>query len=135
MLERLSRLEENVAQLQRFRATHRLEAVRADRHLEWSLRYGLLEAIQIVIDVSCHLVSRDNLGVPASYGECIEILQREGYIDDSLAQTLLSMVGLRNVLVHEYVHVELESLYSLLDRLDDFKAFIRQIASYLQDGR
>ena len=134
MLERLSRLEENLIQLQRFRDIHSLEDVRGDRHLEWSLRYGLLEAIQIVIDVSCHLVSRDNLGMPASYSECIELLQRAGYIGDSLARVLVSMIGLRNILVHEYIHVELESLYGLLDRVDDFKAFMREIAPYLSQG-
>ena len=134
MLERLQRLEENIVQLQRFRDMHSLEDVRRDRHLEWSLRYGLLEAVQVVIDVSCHLVSRDNLGMPSSYSECIELLQRAGYISDSLANILLGMVGLRNILVHEYIRVELEKLYDLLNRTDDFKAFVKEITPYLSHG-
>ena len=131
MLERLQRLEENILQLRRFREIHREEDVSKDRHLEWALRYGLLEAIQIVIDVSCYLVSRDNLGAPSSYGECIELLQQAGYIDDSLADILLGMVGLRNILVHEYIHVDVQRLYSLLDRIDDFSAFVREVVPHL----
>ena len=134
MFERLQRLEENIVQLQRFHDMHSLEDVRKDRHLEWSLRYGLLEAIQIVVDVSCHLVSRDNLGMPSTYSECIELLQQAGYIRDTLASTLLGMVGLRNILVHEYIRIELERLYNLLDRIDDFRAFAKEITPYLSQG-
>ena len=134
MLERLQRLEENIVQLQRFRDMHSLEDIHKERHLEWSLRYGLLEAIQIVIDVSCHLISRDNLGMPSSYSECIELLQQAGYISDSLADILLGMVGLRNILVHEYIHIEPEKLYDLLNRTDDFKAFVKEITPYLSHG-
>ena len=134
MFERLQRLEENIVQLQRFRDMHSLEDARKDRHLEWSLRYGLLEAIQIVVDVSCHLVSRDNLGMPSTYSECIELLQQAGYIRDTLASTLLGMVGLRNILVHEYIRIELERLYNLLDRIDDFRAFAKEITPYLSQG-
>ncbi|RKY01130.1 DUF86 domain-containing protein [Candidatus Poribacteria bacterium] len=133
MLERLQRLEENVVQLRRFRETYSEEDVRRDRHLEWALRYGLLEAIQIVIDVSCYLVSRDNLGVPSSYRDCIELLWRAGYISDSLAEVLLGMVGLRNILVHEYIRVDVRRLYGLLDKLDDFKTFAREISFYLKE--
>ena len=46
MLERLQKLEENLLHLRRFRETYSEEDVRRDRHLEWALRYGLLEAIQ-----------------------------------------------------------------------------------------
>ena len=84
-----------------------------------------------MIDVCCYLASRDNLGTPASYGECVELLRKAGYIGDSLAQTLLGMVGLRNILVHEYIQVDVERFYGLLDRIDDFKAFIREIAPRL----
>ncbi|MGQ9548635.1 MAG: type VII toxin-antitoxin system HepT family RNase toxin [Roseiflexus sp.] len=130
MLERLQRLEVNIRELQRFRQTYTREDVRRDPHLEWALRYGLLEAVQIVIDVSCHVVSRHNLGLPATYAECVDRLHRAGYLDDRLANTLSGMVGLRNILVHEYVSVDHERLYELLDRLDDLRWFAQQIEPY-----
>ncbi|MFP4395050.1 MAG: HepT-like ribonuclease domain-containing protein [Anaerolineales bacterium] len=72
MLEKLQRLENNVAQLRRFQAKYTMQNVRADTHLAWALRYGLFEAIQIIIDVSCHLVTREGLGTPRNYAECIQ---------------------------------------------------------------
>ena len=79
MQARLQQLEANVRELQRFRQTYALETINRDLHLQWALRYGLLQAIQIVIDISCHVVSRKNLGTPATYAECIELLHRAGY--------------------------------------------------------
>ncbi len=130
MLERLQRLEATTRELQRFRRTYTRADVRRDPHLEWALRYGLLEAIQIVIDISCHVVSHHNLGVPATYAECVDRLHHAGYLDDRLADVLSGMVGLRNVLVHEYISVDPERLYELLDRLDDFRRFAEQIEPY-----
>ncbi|GAB4559027.1 MAG: hypothetical protein Kow0047_04590 [Anaerolineae bacterium] len=93
---------------------------------------GLLEAIQIVIDVSCHLVSEKNLGAPNTYAECIELLRRARLLDDHLADAVSGMVGLRNVLVHEYVSVSTEHLYQLLDHLEDFRAFAEQVHPHIK---
>jgi len=132
MQARLQRLEANVRELQRFRQTYALETINRDLHLQWALRYGLLEAIQIVIDISCHVVSRKNLGTPATYAECIELLHHASYLDDNLSNILSSMIGLRNILVHEYTSIQIERLYGLLDRLDDFRDFAMQIGRHLQ---
>ena len=41
------------------------------------------------------------------------------------------MVGLRNILVHEYISVDPGRLYELLERLDDFRRFAEQIRQYI----
>jgi uncharacterized protein YutE (UPF0331/DUF86 family) len=100
--ERLARLEVAIHELERLRRMYSPDDVYRNRHLDWALRYGLLEAIQIVIDVSCHLAARRNLGTPANYAECIRLLRKAGLLDEALASALVRMVGLRNILVHEY---------------------------------
>ncbi len=118
-------------ELARFRQMYSPEDVRRDPHLEWALQYGLLEAIQIVIDLSCHIVSARNLSVPATYAECVGLLSRAGLLSGDVAKTVAGMVGLRNIIVHEYISVELKRVYDLLDRLDDFRAFAAQIQPYV----
>src|SRR3990172_12699318 len=117
MFHRLQLLEDNVKQLAALRNRYGLHDIKADKTKEWALRYGFLESVQIVIDISCHLVSKYNLGNPASYAECIELLKKFNYIDETLASKLAGMIGLRNILAHEYVTVEAEKLYALLDNL------------------
>ena len=131
MLERLKRLETNIVELTKFRKEITLHDVMHDKTKEWALRYGLLEAIQIVIDIACYVVSKYNLGNPETYAECIELLQKNGYINNTLAMKLKGMVGLRNILVHEYIEVQPQKLYDLLEKLDDFKKFITSVKEYL----
>ena len=127
MLERLNQLEINIVELEKFHNDNELNEVKDNLQLQWILRYGLFESIQIVIDISCHLVTKYNLGNPRTYGECVEILQKEGYLQSSVANKLLSMIGLRNLLVHEYVEVKVEKLYNLLNSLDDFNSFAQEV--------
>ena len=67
MLERLNQLEINIIELEKFKSSYTVENLKSDLQIQWSLRYGLLESIQIIIDLACHLVAENNLGNPKSY--------------------------------------------------------------------
>lgn len=123
MLERLQQLENNISGLKNLKDEYKIEAVKKDQKKEWALRYGLLESIQIMIDIACHIVTHQNLGNAETYAECIELLHKFDYIDEELEKSLKGMAGLRNILVHEYVAVDIDQLYGFLNELDDFDQF------------
>jgi len=125
--ERIKRLEENLITLEEFRKNTSLEDVLEDKIKQWALRYGILECIQEVVDISCALVSSNNLGSPKNYRECIEILIKNGYIPEDLGKRLINMIGLRNLLVHEYMKIDLSRLYEFLNNVGDFREFIYYI--------
>ena len=129
MLDRLHQLEDNIAELLQFKIKNSFEDIKGNKSIEWSLRYGFLETIQIIIDISCHLASKYNLGNPKSYSECIELLSKYKYIDEGLNEKMVGMVGLRNILVHEYINIDLHQLYDLLNNIEDFKEFVKKIKS------
>jgi len=131
MPERLPQLETYISELHSLRESYKFEDIKGDLTRQWALRYGLLESIQITIDISCHLVVHLNLGNAKSYSDCIDLLQKFGYLDKPLSDNLKSMVGLRNILVHEYVNVDIEQLYTMLDHLNDFGSFSKAVAPYL----
>ncbi|MDL1956558.1 MAG: DUF86 domain-containing protein [Candidatus Desulfofervidus auxilii] len=131
MYERLITLERNIAELKNFKIEHTLEDVLSNKTKEWALRYGFLESIQIIIDIACHICAKYNLGSPNNYSECIELLRKFKYIDKTLEKKLIGMVGLRNILVHEYISVDTKLLYKLLDNIDDMNEFIKQIKDYI----
>lgn len=133
MNKRLQNLEENIAQLSKIKVEYSLSDIKSDKSKEWALRYGLFESIQIVIDVSCHLAVHQNLGSADTYSECIEKLREFDIIDEELEEPLTGMVGLRNILIHEYVEVDLNQLYELLNRLDDFRKFAESVSSYFSE--
>lgn len=133
MFKRLQNLEENLVNLEAWRKSHSLEAVKQNRFDEWALRYGLFESIQIVIDISCHLAAKYNLGVSKTYTECIEKLEAYRYIDAPLAKSLIAAIGLRNMLIHEYVRIDTERLYGFLQLTEDFSKFVAAVRSYISD--
>ena len=57
IFDKLKRLEENLRVLTNFKKKYSLDDVKADKVDEWGLRYGLLESIQIIIDLACSYVS------------------------------------------------------------------------------
>ena len=130
MLERLKLLEDNIVELIGLKNRYSLEDIAYDKSRQWALRYGFLESIQIVIDVACHIVSKYNLGSPSTYSECIELLTKYKYIDEDLSDRVSGMVGLRNILVHEYITVDTDKLYGLLESVKDLKEFAEKIKEY-----
>ena len=121
--DKLKRLEENLRVLNDFKGKYSLEDLLANKVDEWALRYGLLECIQIIIDVSCSFVAEKNLGIPKNYSECIELIISNNYLDKDLGERIIKMVGLRNLLVHEYGIIDLNKLYEYLNHLDDIRNF------------
>jgi uncharacterized protein YutE (UPF0331/DUF86 family) len=123
---RLKRLEENLRELETFKGTTSAD-LEESRRTRWALRYGLMESIQAVIDISCAVVSRRNLGYPDSYADCLRVLRRHDMLPEDLADRLIRAVGMRNVLPHEYLDVDDELLLDALGRLSDFRAFAEAV--------
>ena len=121
--DKLKRLEENLRVLNDFKGKYSLEDLLANKVDEWALRYGLLECIQIIIDVSCSFIAEKNLGIPKNYSECILIIVSNKYLDKDLGERIIKMVGLRNLFVHEYGIIDLNKLYEYLNHLDDIRDF------------
>jgi len=71
-----------------------------------------------------HLVRRGRLGVPQESRDAFELLANDGALPRELADRLKSMVGFRNVAVHDYQALNLDIVRSIVrDRLGDLAAF------------
>jgi len=134
LYSRIELLENNIIELEKMKVQleHEPDLFQKKTN-EWSLRYGLLESIQIVIDIACHIVGKYNLGNPNSYGNCVELLVKFNYIDESLGKNIRSMIKLRNLLAHEYTLIDVKKLSSYLGLLEDFRNFIRSVSNYLKE--
>ncbi len=131
LTEKLKHLEENINILRQIKQTVTLDELKVNKRYEWEVRYGLLESIQVVIDIACKLSSQYNLGNPKNYKACVKLLQEHGYLSNAVAENVIGMVGLRNLLVHEYIEIDEEKLYHFLDQLDDFISFALEMKDHL----
>jgi len=132
--DRLKTLEQNLVALKDFKNEITIEKIKTQKFDEWALRYGFIESIQIIIDISCHLVGLQNLGNPKSYSECIELLAKYDYVSNEYKGKLVSMTGLRNILIHEYMKLDLDTLYNLLGQLGDIEEFVQAIRKYIENN-
>ena len=104
----------------------------ADFHLFGNTERYLQLSIQAIID-STHLVIIDlDLARPDDNYEAISILHEQHVITGALAQTLTKMVGLRNILVHEYGRIDRKRIYTVLTtQIRDLEEFQKQLLTYL----
>lgn len=96
------------------------------------VEYTLQIAIQAVIDVAFHIISKERLGEPRSLREIAHLLSRHGWVSPDLAASLDKMVGFRNVLVLGYDDVDLDIVEAIAnEHLADFDLFVRAIRTRL----
>jgi uncharacterized protein YutE (UPF0331/DUF86 family) len=85
-------------------------------------------AIQAAIDIGNHLLADLDLGTAKDYKDIFRILSEHRIIPNRLASRLSSMTGLRNVLVHDYLEVDLGIVFAILKSdLPDFEKFIAAV--------
>lgn len=114
--------------VQQLRSMARPEAIESDVREERFVEHTLQLAIQAALDVASHVVSDERLGEPASNRELFLVLERGGWLESSLGESLQRMAGFRDILVHGYADVDLAVVRDVVEnRLGDLEAFVASI--------
>jgi len=93
-----------------------------------SIILNLERASQATIDIANHIIKQNNLGLPSQSIESFEILCKSGYISDKTKQSMQSMVGFRNIAVHDYQNLNIDIVISIVqNNLTDFNKYIDEI--------
>lgn len=98
-----------------------------------AIKYRMQVAIEICINMAEHIVAGQNLGKPEFARELFPLLVKEDIIKKDLADKLGKAVGLRNVLVHMYMEVDLTILaYAATIGLNDLRDFAVAINKFVE---
>lgn len=99
---------------------------------ELALRH-LQVAIQACIDIGKHIGAVNNFEAPEKSSKIFLVLAKHEIIKQALAKRLAQAGGLRNILVHEYLGIDLKKVYEHLQSdLRDFDQFVVEIGQYLE---
>jgi uncharacterized protein YutE (UPF0331/DUF86 family) len=94
---------------------------------------NLQRAIQSAIDLSTHIIAAENLGLPDTIKENFELLEKAKIIGRDLSKRMQSMVGFRNIAIHEYQSLETKVLEAILmKRLKDLEEFYASVISHFR---
>ena len=108
-------------------------ATYANDHHHYVLAESLLQhAIETTLDVCRHLGLSLGLKTSDDAHELFIQLVKSDVLTKEFAERNASMVGLRNLLVHEYAAVDHQRIYGYMqEHLADFDEFVRQVSQFL----
>lgn len=124
VLSRISKLDEYIEFL------YEMGKYPKEEYLFDPMIYGSTErflhlSIECVIDIANHIISDMGYRKPSSNKEIFEILFENKIIDNNLKENLSNMAGFRNILVHDYINLDREVVYDILNNnlkdIEDFR--------------
>ncbi|MEO0115205.1 MAG: DUF86 domain-containing protein [candidate division WOR-3 bacterium] len=129
---RLRRLDRAVNKLKRFAKISRADYLANEDYQELVER-NFQVAIQTCIDIANYLIAQENLSVPDEEENIFVTLSKSKIIPKALGERIKGMIGFRNILVHEYLGIDHNLVYDLLqNRLADFDNFAKAIVTFLE---
>ena len=99
---------------------------------QWMVCHGIQLSIQSLIDVGNHILAALGENQIEDYSDIIDKLGERNILPSEFAQSIRGMVGLRNILVHEYARLDIKIIYDILqNQLEDFYMFTKHINQFL----
>ncbi len=93
-----------------------------------SVILNLQRCCEAAIDMGNRLIRLRGLGIPQSSRDVFKLLQQEKIIEEVIANSLMAMVGLRNIAVHDYQALNLDIVIHVIENnLQDFEEFCRAL--------
>jgi len=110
-----------------------IESLERDLSLRNDVLFSLLTVSQRVIDIAGELAARRGDRFE-DYTQAVRTLVSDARFPEHLVRRLERLPGFRNVIVHEYVALDLERVVRALDELDDVRDFLRIVAGMERDS-
>lgn len=89
-------------------------------------------SIESINDMGSHVIASEGLGNLNQYSDIPELFADNGWIDETTKELWLKMIGFRNILVHDYLEVDREAVYEILQQnVGDLKKLRNIFARFL----
>lgn len=131
LVERLAELRRHLDHLRELRPrVGGPQALERDLSLRNDVLFSLLTVCQLVIDLAGELSARRGDRFE-DYTEAIRNLARDSRFEPELVGRLERLPGFRNVIVHDYVALNLDRVVEALDDLEPVERFLEVVRRIL----
>lgn len=94
----------------------------------------LTQLVNLAAEVNAHIAASLLNRPPEEYREGFDRMADAGFLNRDTASALKPSVGLRNILTHEYIQVDLSRVaHAVPQALTDYTEYVRQVATALTD--
>lgn len=108
--------------------------LREQRLLLRAIERVLTQLVDLSVAVNSHIVAATTGRAPTSYRESFSLAAEAGLIDSGLAAALQQAVGMRNLLVHDYVAIDVHRVAAAIPLArEQFDRYIRDVATWMSD--
>lgn len=107
-------------------------ALADDRMLRHAIERILSQIVELAVAVNSHVSATQLARAPQDYRSSFDLICAAGAIEAELARRLKPSVGLRKVLTHEYVEVDLRIVATAVGTARiDYGDYVRAVSSWL----
>lgn len=118
----------------------RIQQKRIDKNFDLSnydtqdiIVLNLQRAVQQSIDIAMYICAEMKLGLPENSADSFKKLQEKTVISTESFHNMRSMIGFRNIAIHEYQKIDYDIVnHILVVRLNDFYLFNKEILEYFK---
>lgn len=108
------------------------ERLHQDRIIRHAVERILTQLVDLSVSINSHIAAAASGQAPATYRDSYQAAASAGAITSQLAAELAPSAGLRNVLTHEYVTVDLSILAGAIPMARGLYAdYVREVAAHL----
>ncbi len=129
-LEQLGKL---IRQAEKYKAMVGRKRFLTDQMARDAVSRNLQQILEAMITVGEMIIADNDFRKPAEHNEVFDILGENKIYPKSFSDQLWKIGGFRNVLVHDYVNLDLNMVYDNLEKgIPIFKKYTRYIAKFLE---
>jgi uncharacterized protein YutE (UPF0331/DUF86 family) len=114
LLQKRISVERCIQQIENYMARPSSLAFNEDFLLQDAVILNVQRACELSIDMANRVIRMRKLGVPKESRESFTILYTAKIISQPMYQSLVAMVGFRNILVHEYTKLNTDILQAVI---------------------
>lgn len=130
--EKLNKLRECIDILENLKITPQAEFLKS-KEKSGAVMHYLVIGIEVVVDIGQHILSEVFQTRGTSYEEIISKLGEAKVVPKKFAEENEGMARFRNLLIHEYIKVDLNKVYQNLQKAPDiFRKFAKYYLKFLE---
>ncbi len=115
-LRRLERFNDAIEVLKKI-GEKRKDVFLSDLLLISAVERNIQVGIEFLIDLSSFVLAKKGFKAPQTYKEAVKMVSKLGVVDSETAETMVELVGLRNIIVHLYADVKADVVFDNLDTI------------------
>jgi len=131
VVKKINSINHNIARIVRYKSVP-LEVFLQDEDGKDIVTHNLFIMLQHIIDLGTHIIADENMEEPVFVSDIADILAKEGVLDKSLVKPLKSMIGLRNIIAHEYGDIDFKIIHKIItSKIHDVNSILENIIKYV----